>query len=220
MGEITQIKTKDNHTLKAYCSKPQGEPRGGLLVVQEIFGVNHHIREVCDRFAQEGYVAVAPALFDRIHPDIELGYSPQDIREGMRYRNQLTWPHIFEDVEATALWLKTYGKVGIVGFCFGGSITWREACRFDFAAAICYYGAQIKDYIQEKPRCPVILHFGRLDTSIPAQDVSDIQLAHPNLTIYTYDADHGFNCDERKSFNPDSAIQAWGHTIEFLDKNI
>lgn len=220
MGEIVQIETMDSHVLNAYCSKPVGNPKGGIVVVQEIFGVNHHIREVCDRFAQEGYVAAAPSLYDRIHPGIELGYSPQDIQEGMRYRNQLSWPHIFADIEAAYDWLKPYGKTGIVGFCFGGTVAWRAASHFDFDGAICYYGAQIKDYAQEKVSCPVVLHFGRLDASIPSSDIDIIQVAQPEVTIYSYEADHGFNCDERKSFNPESSIQAWRRTIEFLDRNI
>ena len=218
MGEMINLTAEDGFTLSAYQATPSGTPRGGLVVVQEIFGVNSHIKRVTDGFAADGYVAIAPAIFDRVERGFESGYAPPDIERGRAVRGKLQMDQVLMDVKAAAKELAKSGqKVGVVGYCFGGFVAWVSATRLDgFAASVGYYGGGIGDTANEEPRCPVMLHFGETDASIPKDQYEKVMTAHPKLPVHIYPAGHGFNCDERGSHHEPSARQARQRTIEFF----
>lgn len=219
MGEHIILTASDGHRLGAYRADPAGTPRGGIVVIQEIFGVNHHIRAVCDRFAQAGYAAVAPALFDRKAPGFESGYSPDDIASAMKFLTDIDWDAMLRDADAARRELDPIGPVGIVGFCMGGTVAFLGAARLPgLAAAVCYYGGQIVRFADEKPRCPTQMHFGERDAHIPLSDVEAIRRKRPDCDIHVYAADHGFNCDERGSFDAPSAKLAWKRTLEWFER--
>jgi carboxymethylenebutenolidase len=220
MGERIELKAADGHTLSAYRAG-DAAARRGLVVVQEIFGVNHHIRNVCDRFAAEGYLAVAPALFDRAQRGIELGYTQEDIARGREWRAKLTDDGVLADITAAAEALGAR-KRGIVGYCFGGTVAWWGATRTElFGAAVGWYGGAIVATRTATPHCPVQLHFGETDTSIPLADVEAIRAAQPGVEIYVYPhAGHGFGCDERASYNPEAAKLAQSRTLAFFAKHL
>ena len=221
MGEWTKLKASDGHGFDAYKASPSGKPRGGLVVIQEIFGVNDNIRRYCDGFAAEGYVALAPALFDRDKPKIELGYTAETVAEGREIRARVGWDGPIKDVEASVAALKGVGKLGVTGYCWGGSLAWVAACRFKPACAVGYYGGQIIQYLDETPTCPTILHFGAKDANIPLKDVDAIRVKHQNVPIYVYeDAGHGFDCEQRKDFHPASSKLARERSRAFLAKYI
>jgi carboxymethylenebutenolidase len=222
MGKTLTLTASDGHKLSAYRADPSGKPKGALVVIQEIFGVNAHMREVCDGFAADGYVAIAPALFDRVQPKVELGYTPKDIEAGRELRGKIAWDAVLKDVEAAITAVAAVGKVGVVGYCWGGSVAWRAATRLKgVAAAVGYYGGQIAPFKDEAPRAAVMLHFGEKDASIPLSDVEAIKKAQPKLPIYVYaGAGHGFSCDHRGSFHPEAHEQARTRTMEFFGKHI
>ncbi|WP_370204824.1 dienelactone hydrolase family protein [Pararhodobacter marinus] len=213
MTAIT-LTASDGHDLGGYLALPQGTPRGGIVVIQEIFGVNVHIRDMCDRFAAAGYAALAPAIFDRIERDFECGYEPDDIAMARAFIPRLDWNGVMLDTEAARAELAQYGKVGIVGYCLGGSVAFLAAAEMDgIAAASCYYGGKIKDFADKKPRCPVQLHYGALDKGIPPENYEAVHAARPDCEFYLYEeADHGFNCDRRASFHPEAAAMAQKRT--------
>jgi carboxymethylenebutenolidase len=220
MGSTIHLKASDGHSLLAYVAGPDNAAKG-LVVIQEIFGVNHHIRNVADRFAAEGYAVCAPALFDRVEPGVELGYTQADINKGRDYRMKLTDAQVMADVEAAAAHLKGK-KLGIVGYCFGGTVAWWGATRSrSFAAASCWYGGGIAGTRDERPNCPVQMHFGEKDASIPMTDVDAVRAAQPKVEIYVYmGAQHGFGCDERASFSPPDAALAHERTFAFFRQNL
>ena len=222
MGKHFSLTASDKHQLGGYRADPQGKPKGGIVVVQEIFGVNHHIRGVCDRFAAEGYAAVAPAVFDRFVRNFECGYTPNEIEHARSYLGKLDWNAMMRDIAAAAAELKSAGPVGVVGFCMGGTAAFLSVCRLDgFKAAVCYYGGAIAKFADEKSKCPVQMHFGEKDDHIPLTDVEMIRKKQPQAEIHVYTgAGHGFHCDERGSYNKPSADVAWGRTQEFLKKNM
>jgi carboxymethylenebutenolidase len=222
LGKHFTLTASDNHQLGAYRADPAGAPKGGIVVIQEIFGVNSHIRSVCDRFAAEGYVASAPALFDRSERDFQSGYSPDEIAHARKFVANPDFDAMLRDTDAALKDLKSVGPLAIVGFCLGGSIAFLAATRLSgLKAAVAYYGGRIAAFADEKPRCPVQMHFGEQDQSIPMADVETIRQKRPDCEIYTYpDAGHGFHCDERASFHSDSAAVAWGRTLAFLQKNM
>ena len=223
MGENLTLTAEDGHKFAAYRANPAGTPRGGIVVVQEIFGVNQHIRKAADGFAADGYVAIAPALFDRVERGYETGYAAQDIERGRATRGKLSTDQAMMDVKATVKELQKAGfKVGVVGYCFGGTIAWLAATRIDgVAAAVGYYGGGVADAVEEKPKAPVMLHFGETDASIPKEAYEKVMKAHPTVPAYVYPgAGHGFVCDERGSYNADAASQARTRTIEFFRKHI
>jgi carboxymethylenebutenolidase len=222
MGETLTLTAEDGHKFSAYKATPSGTPRGGIVVVQEIFGVNQHIRKVADSFAADGYVAIAPALFDRVERNFETGYGPQDIERGRATRGKLSTDQAMMDVKATVKEAAKSGKVGVVGYCFGGTIAWLSATRLDgVSAAVGYYGGGVPDAAEEKPKSPVMLHFGETDASIPMDAVEKVKKAQPNVPLYVYaGAGHGFVCDERGSYHAESAKQARERTIDFLRKNV
>jgi carboxymethylenebutenolidase len=217
MGEFTTIMARDGHEFQAWLAAPPGQARGALVVLQEIFGVNAHIRSVADGFAAEGYTVIAPSLFDRIRRGIQLGYGPAEVQEGAGYRAQLTPETTLKDVAAAIAVVKNSGRVGAVGYCWGGTLAYLTACQLPVSCAVVYYG-KVTAYLEQKPRCPVMYHYGSEDASIPAADVEKVQaVLQPPSTLFTYSgAGHGFNCDQRASYNPQAAAQARARTLEFL----
>jgi carboxymethylenebutenolidase len=220
MAETLKLTTADGNKLDAYLAQPQGAPKGGLVICQEIFGVNHHIRAVAEGFASEGFLAVAPALFDRAKPGVELEYTAEGVAEGRALRTALGWDEVMADVAAAVEAVREAGPVGVVGYCWGGSLAWLAACRLGVAAAVGYYGGQIHEHREEKPACPVLLHFGVLDDLIPPEHIDEIRALHPEVTVHTYPAGHGFNCDARADFDEDSAGIAGERTLAFLDEHL
>lgn len=222
MSEFVTLTASDGHELAAWKAEPDGAPRAGLVVVQEIFGVNSHIRAVADGFASGGYLVLAPALFDRLEPGIELGYDAEDVQKGRDIRAKIQHDDAVQDMNAAVESLAALGlKVGVVGYCWGGSLAWNAATRLDnVAAAVGYYGGMIPGMAGEQPRHPVMLHFGETDQSIPLEGVKKVEKAHPEVPIHIYPAGHGFNCDQRGSWDAESAELARKRTLEFFAKTL
>jgi carboxymethylenebutenolidase len=220
MGSWITLTAADGHRFSAYLSEPSGLTRGGLVVIQEIFGVNRHIRSVADRFAQDGYAALAPALFDRAVPNIELGYDEAGLARGRAVRQRVNYEDAMRDSAAAVLELQRFGKRGVVGYCWGGNIAWLAACRLPVAAAVGYYGGDIANLLNEVPKPPLMLHFGERDTSIPLDAVARIRAAVPTVPIYTYPAGHGFNCEERSAYDAASAALARERTLAHLAEHV
>ena len=223
MGTQISLTASDGFKLGGYRAEPSGKPKGGLVIIQEIFGVNHHIRAVCDRIAAQGYAALAPALFDRQQPNFESGYSPDEIAEARKFVANPDWAAMMRDVQAAIDEAKKSGPTAIVGFCLGGTIAFLAAAKLNgLSAAIGWYGGQIVKNADEKPKVPTQLHFGEKDASIPMSDVEIIkQKRGGDCEIYVYpDAQHGFNCEERGSYNEAAAKLARERSIAFLNKNL
>ena len=217
MGKLLSLTAKDAHRLGAYRADPDATPRGGVVVVQEIFGVNHHIRSVCDRLAALGYAALAPALFDRFVRDFQSGYSPEEIAQARKFLANIDWAAFVRDTAAAVEALPP--PVAVMGFCMGGTVAYLAATQLDgLAAAVCFYGGQIAKSADQKPRCPTQMHFGQKDESIPMTDVEAIRTKRPDCEIHLYPAGHGFHCDERGSFHAESAAVALGRSLRFLDR--
>lgn len=220
MGETITLTASDGHTLTAYLAQPEGAARAGLVVCQEIFGVNEHIRAVCDGFAGEGYQTVAPALFDRLEPGVELGYSDDDTARGRALRTALAWDDVMRDVGAAAEEVRGGAGVGVIGYCWGGSVAWLAACRLPVRAAVSYYGGQVHEFRAEAPGCPVQFHFGTKDPIIPNEHVAEIAALHPDIPLYTYDAGHAFDCAPRPDYDPAAAALARQRTLDFLVQHL
>jgi carboxymethylenebutenolidase len=222
MGETIRLTAADGVELSAYRAAPAGRPRGGLVVIQEIFGVNGHIRRVADGFAADGFLAVAPALFDRIEPNLQLGYKNNDIQRGRQLKEQSATDKALADIDAARMKAAEAGAVATIGYCWGGYLSWLSATRLSgLTAAVSYYGGGIGSVAQEKPRCPVPMHFGDKDHAIPLSDVEKVRAAHPTgVEIHVYPAGHGFNCDERASFHADSARLARERSLAFLKEHV
>ncbi|PYM21231.1 MAG: carboxymethylenebutenolidase [Candidatus Rokuibacteriota bacterium] len=222
MSEMINLTAEDGFRLSAYKATPSGTPRGGLVVIQEIFGVNSHIKKVADGFAADGYAVIAPAIFDRVERGFESGYAPPDIERGRAVRGKLQTDQVMMDVNAAVKELAKSGqKVGVVGYCFGGFVAWLSATRLSgVAASVGYYGGGIADTAAEQPRNPVMLHFGETDASIPKEHYEKVMKAHPKIPIHIYPAGHGFNCDERGSYHEPSARLARQRTIEFFRQHV
>jgi carboxymethylenebutenolidase len=222
MGETIQLTSEDGFTLSAYRATPSGTPKGAVVVIQEIFGLNPHIRSVADGYAEAGYVAIAPALFDRIRPGIELGYGQADMQQGIELKGQSSTDKALLDIAAARDAVDTVGRVGVVGYCWGGFLSWLSACRLDgIAAATSYYGGGIASVAGEVPRCPVLMHFGERDKHITPADVDTVRRAHQTgVEIHVYPADHGFNCDARASYDAPSAAVARDRTLAFFGQHL
>ena len=222
MGETIRLKSSGGHELAAYRAGGADPKAPGLVVIQEIFGVNSHIRNTTDRFAAQGFAAVAPALFDRVRPGIELGYQPDDIAQGRDIRGKIASADALADVAAAVALLRGEGrKVGVVGYCWGGSLAWSAATDLEgVSAAVSYYGGQVGETASAAPRCPVIFHFGETDASIPMTVVETMRKAHPELPVYVYPAGHGFSCDERGSYHAPSHAEALERTLAFLRQHL
>lgn len=220
MGTKIDLTAADGHVFSAWVAQPAGAPKGGLVIVQEIFGVNAHIRDVAEGFAKQGYLTIAPAMFDRAERGVELGYADADVARGRELRAKIDWDAGLTDIAAAVKEAGKVGKVGIVGFCWGGSLTWLAACRMPIAAAVPYYGAQIIDFVKETPRCPVLLQFGAEDVTIPPASVETIRKAHPDIETLIWPAPHGFNCDHRGAYRKDCADKAMERTLSFLASHV
>jgi carboxymethylenebutenolidase len=222
LGKQFTLSASDAFKLGAYRADPAGTPKGGIVVIQEIFGVNQHIRKVCDDFAKEGYAAVAPALFDRTQKDFQSGYTPPEIEKARTFVAKPDWDAMMRDTEAAVKELSSVGPVGIIGFCMGGTIAFLGATRLSgLSAAVGYYGGRIVAFADEKPKCPTQMHFGENDASIPMSDVETIKKKHPECEIFVYpDAGHGFYCDERGSYNEAAGKLAWQRSMDFLEQHL
>jgi carboxymethylenebutenolidase len=220
MGQDIKLKASDGFELGAYRADPAGAPKGAIVVIQEIFGVNHHIRSVCDRLAKEGYVAVAPSIFDRITPNFQSGYSPDEVAEARKFVANPDFAAMLRDSQAAIDAVKSAGPVGIIGFCLGGSIAYAAATKLTgLSAAIGYYGGAVIRFADDKPTVPTQLHFGEKDAGIPLSDVETIKSKRPEVEVFIYPgAQHGFHCDERASYDKASADIAWPRSMEFFAK--
>jgi len=221
MGRMIELTAADGHKLAAYRADPAGKPRGGIVVIQEIFGVNSHIKQVADSFAADGYVAIAPAMFDRVQKDVDLGYTPEDIAKGREIRGKVTNDMAIKDAAAAVKAASSTGKVGIVGYCWGGLVAWLAANKISgLSAAVPYYGGGILDNAELAPKVPLMGHFGDKDQHIPVEGVKKLAEKYPQHQIFIYSADHGFNCDHRGSYNAPAAKQARSRTLEFFRKHL
>jgi len=221
MGKMIELTASDGHKLSAYRAEPAGKPKGGLIVVQEISGVNSHIRNVADGYAADGYLAIAPALFDRMQRAYETGYSQEEIQKGIGMMQKINLDDTMKDVAAALQNIAPAGKVGIVGYCWGGTVAWKAAASIPgLACAIPYYGGGITGMGDLKPKCPVLFQWGETDQSIPVDKAKAFAAAHADQTHHFYPAGHGFNCDQRGSYDAASAKLARSRTIEFLAKHV
>ena len=222
MGKFTELTASDGHKFAAYVSQPSAKPRGGVVVIPEIFGVNSHIQQTTDGYAADGYLAVSPAMFDRAQRKFDVGYSQPDIEAGRAIMGKLDWTQAMLDVGAAVTEASKGGKVGIVGYCYGGTVTWLAAARVNgLACAAPYYGGGMHGFIGEKPKIPVMCNFGELDQSPTLAQAKEIAAAHPQITAHFYaGAGHGFNCDQRGSWNAEAAKLARSRTIDFFRKHL
>ena len=226
MGQFINLTSADGFLVAAYVAKPEGQSKGAVVVLQEIFGVNAHIRGVADRFAEEGYLAIAPATFERAKPGVELGYTEDDMKAGFEIKtavDALPGNGTMQDIQAAIDYAAKMGggKVGIVGFCWGGLLTWRSACTLTgLSAAVAYYGGGItsEEEIARQPKCPVMAHFGDQDHWIPMDGIAAFTKAHADVEVHVYSANHGFNCDQRGSYNQDAATVARERTLAFFSQ--
>lgn len=218
MGKMIDLTASDGFKLAGYRADPAGKPRAGIVLVQEIFGVNSHIKGVADGYAADGYAVIAPAFFDRVQRGVDLGYSQADMEAGRACTTKLAWDDVMKDAQAACDALKAHGKVGIVGYCWGGTVAWLSAAKVGgLACSVPYYGGGIAGMINEQPACPVLFHWGEKDHAIPLDSARKVEAAHPKQTSYVYDnAGHGFNCDQRGSYDAASAKLARERTLEFL----
>ena len=226
MGHSVDLKAADGFLFPAYVAQPAGRPKGGIVVIQEIFGVNSHIRSVADGYAKEGYLAVAPATCHRVKPGVDLGYSPDDMSAGMALKaavEALPAPGVLQDLQAAVEHAAQGGKVGIIGYCWGGLLTWRSARDLKgLSAAVPYYGGGMTtpDEIARAPKVPVMAHFGDQDKWISLDSVEAFKKAHPEVEVHIYPANHGFNCDQRGSYDAAAARQARERTVAFFAKHL
>ena len=228
MGQFVDLMSGDGFVVPAWVAEPDVAPRGAVVVLQEIFGVNAHIRAVADRFAARGYLAVAPATFARVQPGVDLGYGSEDMAAGRALKaaaEALPGAGVLPDIQAAIDHAARTGgcKVGVVGFCWGGLLAWRAACTLQgLSAAVPYYGGGMtsSDEAARHPQVPVLAHFGQRDHWIPLDSVQAFARAHPEVEVHIYDADHGFNCDQRASYDEASAMAARDRTLAFLDKHL
>lgn len=222
MGQTVTLTASDGFKLGGYRADPATAPKAAIVVIQEIFGVNSHIRNICDRLANEGYVAIAPAIFDRIEPNFQSGYSPDEVAVARKFVASPDWAAMLRDTQAAIDAVKNVGPVGIVGFCLGGSIAYAAATKLSgLSAAVGYYGGAVVRFADDRPTVPTQLHFGEKDTGIPLTDVETIKTKRPDVDIFVYPgAQHGFGCDERASFDKTSSDLAWQRSLAFFGENL
>lgn len=226
MGQTTELTSADGFKFPVYVAEPKGKAKGGLVVLQEIFGVNSHIRSVADGYAAEGYFVVAPHTFHRAKAGVELGYKEDDMKAGFALKTaveDLPAPGVMPDIQAAINHAAQAGKVGIVGYCWGGLLTWRSACALNgLSAAVPYYGGgmTVGEDAERQPTVPVMVHFGDQDHWIPIDTVEAFKKAHPQVTVHVYNANHGFNCDQRGSYNEAAAKLARERTLAFFAQHL
>jgi len=220
MGHTIQLNTTRLHCIGAWLARPEGQAKGGLVVVQEIFGVNAHMRAVVDRFAEHGYVAIAPAFFDHVETGVELGYDEEGFRRGRELVGEVGLDLALEDVASAAEAIASAGRIGCVGYCWGGTVALLAATRLGMPA-VSYYGARNVNYLAETPRAPLMLHFGERDDSIPAEAITRQRAAWPQADVYTYPAGHAFDRTvDAKAWDPPSANLALERTLAFFDRHL
>jgi carboxymethylenebutenolidase len=228
MAQLIDLHAADGHVCEAYVAQPRGKPRAAIVILQEIFGVNKHITALADGYAMAGFYAIAPALFSRVKNDVQLGYSADDIAQGRALKNHmesLPAPGAMADVQAAVdhAAQAAHGLVGVVGYCWGGLLAWRAAAQVSgLSAAVCYYGGgmTITPERDRKPLCPVLAHFGEHDGIIPMDTVAAFRQAQPGVEMHVYNADHGFNCDHRSSYNAEAADLALERTLGFFIQHL
>ena len=221
MGETIKLTAADGHTFSAYRAEPKGTPRGAIIVVPEIFGVNHHIKSVTDRFTADGYVAIAPALFDRIERNVDFAYTPESIARGRKIKVQITQDMAMTDLAATVDAVAGAGNIGVVGYCWGGFIAWLASAHLaGITCAVPYYGGGMLEHQDLQPRVPVMAHFGEKDAILPVIGVRQLAAKHPGHKFFVYPADHGFNCDERGSYDAAAASLARERTLSFFREHV
>jgi carboxymethylenebutenolidase len=222
VGQEIKLTASDNFQLGGYRADPAGAPKAAVVVIQEIFGVNHHIRAICDRFAGNGYTAIAPAIFDRIEPNFQSGYSPEEVAVARKFVANPDWAAMLRDTQAAIDAVKDVSPVGIIGFCLGGSVAYAAATKLSgLSAAIGYYGGAIVRFADDKPAVPTQLHFGEKDAGIPLSDVEIIRAKRPDVEIHVYPgAQHGFGCDERASYDKASADIARQRSLDFFARHL
>jgi carboxymethylenebutenolidase len=218
VGQMVELTAGDGHRLDAYLAETAGKSRGGIVVIQEIFGITRHIRAVADQYAAAGFTAVAPALFDRVERHVDVPYT--DMTKGFGYVQRLKDENVMRDVQAGIDRVAAAGKVGIVGYCWGGTMAYLASARLAVAATVVYYGGGINNHTSEKPRCPIMFHFGEKDSHIPKSAVDKIRAEVPAGIFHIYPADHGFNCTDRASYEPESARLALQRSLEFFHKYV
>lgn len=219
MGETIRLTNPaDGFTFDAYHAPTRDARRGGLVLIQEIFGVTDHIRELADGFAEDGYEVIAPSFYDRLEPGFQASYEPDDIQKGVRLSMATPWDQVAGDLQAAIVALKP--PVFVTGYCWGGAAAWLAACRCEgLSAAAAFYGRRISELVDETPRCPTILHFGKSDASIPMDKVEEIRERHPDVPVFLYDAGHGFVSDRRSDYHPDSARLARLRTLQLFTRH-
>jgi carboxymethylenebutenolidase len=222
VGHDIKLTASDHFQLGGYRADPASAPRAAVVVIQEIFGVNHHIRAICDRFAGNGYVAIAPSIFDRIEPNFQSGYAPEEVAVARKFVANPDWAAMLRDSQAAIDAVKDIGPVGIIGFCLGGSVAYAAATKLSgLSAAIGYYGGAIVRFADDAPKVPTQLHFGEKDAGIPLSDVDIIRAKRPDVEIHVYPgAQHGFNCDERASYDPTSSGIAKQRSLDFFARHL
>ena len=226
MSQEIIIRSADDVDIPVYVFEPKGAVKGALILLQEIFGVNQHIKEVAQNYSDAGYIVYAPDIFHRIKKNIELEYGEKDIQEGLAIKEKVGWDIPVMDIVSCAANLKTKHKVAVLGYCFGGSLSWRANQKSHiFDACVSFYGSSVSEFTDIEPKSPVMLHFGNLDKSIPKENISKIESFCKNsdkeINIFSYEnADHGFNCNMRSSYNKEAASLAWDRSIAFLEKYI
>jgi carboxymethylenebutenolidase len=218
MGSLTNLTAADGHRFEAYIAEPKGAPKGGVVVIQEIFGINGHIRSVCDGYAADGYYCVAPAIYDRLERGVYLGYTSDDIARGRDLRGKMSWDDCMKDVRTAVAAASSAGRVGTVGYCYGGGVTWMAGATIaELSASVGYYGGPWAELADRAPLCPSLLHFGAKDSMIPTSLAAQMKAKHPTITTHIYDADHGFNCDQRGVYDAGAAVTARRRTLGFFE---
>ncbi|HUH31134.1 MAG TPA: dienelactone hydrolase family protein [Rhodanobacter sp.] len=219
MGQHINIPTTRTRCIGAYLAQPEGKPKGGIVVIQEIFGVTAHIRSMADRFAGYGYTAIAPAFFDHLESDVELGYDQVGANKGKQLVAELGLERALEDVASAAESIASAGKIGTVGYCWGGTVALLSAMRLGLPS-VSYYGARNLPYLHEVPRAPLMFHFGEKDTSIPPEAVAKHREALPQMETFTYPANHAFNRDGSAPYDEASAKLAMQRTLAFFEQHL
>lgn len=226
MAEFIELTAADDFKFPVYEAQPNGTPKGALVVLPEIFGVNSHIRAVTEAYAAQGYLVLAPATFQRVEANVDLGYTPTDVAAGVALKTaveSLPPPGVMQDIQATIDYAAKFGRVGVLGFCWGGLLTWRSACLLEgISAAVPFYGGGMTSPAEaaRQPHCPVLAHFGDQDQSIPLAGVDAFKQAQPQVDVRVYEAGHGFSCDHRGAFNAVAAAQAREVTLKFFATHV
>ncbi|MEO8204174.1 MAG: dienelactone hydrolase family protein [Betaproteobacteria bacterium] len=221
MGKMIELTASDGHKLAAYRAEPAGKARGAVVVIQEIFGVNSHIKSVADGYAADGYLAIAPAMYDRVQRNYETGYTQPEIQAGLAVMQKLDWKQTMLDVDAAVKEAQGAGKVGIVGYCWGGTVAWLAAARTaGLACSAPYYGGGIPNFADEGPRIPMMCNFGEQDQSPTPEQAKAAVAKHAAIVAHFYPAGHGFNCDQRGSYNAEASKLARTRTLEFFRKHL